>query len=82
MSRKEDLKNGIREWCGVIPPEPTDTQLAEIIKIIDSIPNPTIANWQSTVYKVCTGPYKAQEGLNFSDLNALLALARDEFGNE
>ena len=82
MSRKEDLKNGIREWCGVVSPEPTDEQLKKIIRIIDSIPNPTISDWQSTVYKVCMGPYKAEEGLNLSDLNALLALARDEFGNE
>ena len=81
MSRKEDLKNGIREWCGVFAPEPTDSQLTKIIKIIDAIPNPTEADWQRAVYKVCTAPYKAEEGQNLSDLNAL-ALARDELGNE
>ena len=30
MSRKEDLKNGIREWCGVVSPEPTDSQLTKV----------------------------------------------------
>lgn len=79
---KNDLVHALRMKFGLSPHEPTDAQLAGMLREIDSIARtrkPTTADWRAAAARQCPnfGLHK-YAGLDLSDLNALLAKMKSQ----
>lgn len=72
----ERLKQLVIEFVGISGWEPTASQVAEVRRLINETPPSTLDDFKAIIYQACEIEEGISlEGIDNSDLNAVLAMA-------